>query len=44
MGAPWILWDDMTESLRALYVTKGINRSFTVAWQQHEKWTNEDMQ
>ncbi|CAK0839253.1 unnamed protein product [Prorocentrum cordatum] len=44
MGAPWVLWDEMTESVRVLYVTKGINQVFTVAWQQHEKWTNEETQ
>eukprot|EP00959_Pyramimonas_sp_CCMP1952_P427829 8959936-Pyramimonas_sp.AAC.1 len=38
LGAPWIKWDDMTESLRALYVETGLTELFTETWRTHEKW------
>ena len=39
LGAPWIKWDDMTESLRALYVEVGLTEIFSEVWRTHETWT-----
>eukprot|EP00959_Pyramimonas_sp_CCMP1952_P453016 9467547-Pyramimonas_sp.AAC.1 len=41
LGAPWVIYDDATRSLRVLYVVEGINVSFTEAWTIMEEWCSD---
>ena len=41
LGAPWVVYDDVTQSLRVLYVTEGVNTSFSEAWTMFEEWSSD---
>ncbi|CAK0832151.1 unnamed protein product, partial [Prorocentrum cordatum] len=41
MGPPWIAYDELSESLRTLYIIRGTKEAFTEAWTKHEVWSNE---
>ena len=41
MGPPWVLWDEMTESLKFLYVTMGLTEVYKTSWITHTSWITE---
>ena len=38
LGPPWVRYDDMTESLRFLYIVEGLTETFSKEWAIHEKF------
>ena len=44
LGPPWVVFDVGTKSLRALYVTEGVNTEFTEAWTRFEQWTSDSIE
>ncbi|CAK0852493.1 unnamed protein product, partial [Prorocentrum cordatum] len=38
MGPPWICYDEMTETIKILYITKGFSEVIAENWSRHQEW------